>query len=55
MKTYLQFCMCLVSAYPSFLLKTVVINIAVVRVCFKINRYIVLMQLGKLYVPHLQF
>jgi hypothetical protein len=45
----------LVSAYPSVLLKTVVINIAVMHVCFKINRYIVLMQLGKLYVPYMHF
>ena len=45
----------LVSAYPSVLLKTVVINIAVAHACFKINRYIVLMQLGKLYVPYMHF
>lgn len=48
-------CVSLVSAYPSVLLKTVVINIAVAHACFKINRYIVLMQLGKLYVPHMHF
>ena len=45
----------LVSAYPSVLLNTVLINFTVVHACFKINRYIVLMQLGKLYVPHVHF
>jgi hypothetical protein len=45
----------LVSAYPSVLLKTAVIHIAVVNVCFKINRYVVLMQLGTLYVPCMHF
>jgi hypothetical protein len=36
----------LVSACPSVLLKTVVINIAVAHACSKMNRYMVLMQLG---------
>jgi hypothetical protein len=45
----------LVLAFPSVLLKTVVINIAVAYVCFKINRYMVLMQLGKLYVLYMHF